>query len=38
MFTRLAQPDLAVQALRSGLTAVPQSPELRAYLARLERK
>ena len=38
MFTRLAQPDLAVQALRSGLTAVPHSPELLAYLARLERK
>lgn len=38
MFTRLAQPDLAVQALRSGLTAVPQSPELLAYLAHLQRK
>jgi hypothetical protein len=37
-FTRLSQPALAVQALRAGLAALPQSPELLDYLARLDRR
>jgi VWFA-related protein len=35
-YVRLSQPALAVQALRAGLTAVPNSPELQERLARLE--
>jgi VWFA-related protein len=38
MYVRLSQPALAVQALRAGLTALPQSPELRERLAVLERR
>jgi VWFA-related protein len=38
IYVRLAQPALAIQALRAGLAAVPDAPELRDQLARLERK
>ena len=37
-FVRLSEPALAVQALRFGLSAVPNSPELLDRLARLERR
>jgi len=37
-YARLGQPDLALQVVRSGLTALPDSPELLDRLARLERK
>jgi tetratricopeptide (TPR) repeat protein len=37
-YVRLAQPALAIQALRAGLAAVPGSPELRDELARLEQR
>jgi VWFA-related protein len=36
MYLRLSQPGLAAQALRAGLTALPQSPELLDRLSRLE--
>ena len=36
-YLRLAEPALAVQALRAGLAAIPDSAELRERLARLER-
>lgn len=36
-YVRLSQPALAVQALRAGLVALPQSPELLDRLNRLER-
>jgi VWFA-related protein len=36
MYVQLAQPALAVQALRAGLTALPQSAELRERLSKLE--
>ena len=36
-YLRLAQPDLALQVLRSGLAAVPDSPELQNRLAEVER-
>ncbi|HEY2904368.1 MAG TPA: VWA domain-containing protein [Vicinamibacterales bacterium] len=36
MYVRLSQPALAVQALRAGLTALPNSPELRDRLSKLE--
>jgi tetratricopeptide (TPR) repeat protein len=36
MYVRLSQPALAVQALRAGLAAVPQSRELRDRLSRIE--
>ncbi len=36
LYVRLAQPALARQALRAGLEALPNSPELRDRLARLE--
>lgn len=38
IFSRLMQPDLARQAIRTGLAAVPQSPELLDRLARLEKQ
>jgi VWFA-related protein len=38
MYVRLSQPALAIQAVRAGLSAVPQSPELLNMLSRLERK
>ena len=38
MYVRLSQPALAAQALRAGLTALPQSTELRERLSRLESK
>ena len=34
-YVRLSEPALAVQALQTGLTALPDSPELRDRLARL---
>jgi VWFA-related protein len=37
-YVRLSQPALAVQALKSGLAALPQSPELLDRLSRLERR
>ena len=37
-FTRLAQTPLALQAVRAGLAALPDSPELLDRLARLERR
>jgi hypothetical protein len=37
-YVRLGQSDLALQVIRSGLTALPDSPELLDRLARLERK
>jgi VWFA-related protein len=37
LYVRLSQPSLAVQALRAGLAALPQSPELLDRLSRLER-
>jgi tetratricopeptide (TPR) repeat protein len=36
-YLRLSQPALAAQALRAGLAALPDSPELRERLARLEK-
>jgi len=36
-FTRLSQTALALQAVRAGLAALPDSPELRERLARLDR-
>jgi VWFA-related protein len=36
-YLRIAQPALAVQALRAGLQALPDSPELRARLAEIEK-
>ncbi len=36
MYVQLAQPALAVQALRAGLTALPDSPELHERLARIQ--
>ena len=36
MYVRLSQPALAVQALRAGLAALPNSPELRERLSKLE--
>jgi VWFA-related protein len=38
IYVRLSQPALAAQALRAGLAALPQSPELLERLARLERR
>ncbi len=38
IYVRLSQPALAVQALRAGLAALPQSPELNDRLARIERR
>jgi hypothetical protein len=38
LFTRLSQPALALQAVRAGLAALPDSPELTDRLARLERR
>jgi hypothetical protein len=35
---RLAQPALAVQALRAGLAALPQSVELLDRLSRIEQR
>ena len=35
-YVRLSQPALALQAIRAGLTAVPNAPELQERLARLE--
>lgn len=37
-YLRLGQPDLALQVVRSGLAALPGSPELLDRLARLERR
>jgi VWFA-related protein len=37
-YVKLAQPALAVQALKAGLAALPESPELRDRLARLEQR
>jgi VWFA-related protein len=37
-YVRLAQPALALQAVRAGLTAMPQSSELLDMLARLDRR
>lgn len=36
-YLRLSQPELAVQALRAGLTALPSSPELLTRLDQIER-
>jgi VWFA-related protein len=36
IYVRLAQPALAIQALRAGLNALPQAPELLDRLSRLE--
>ena len=36
-YLKLAQPELAAQALRAGLAALPDSPELRERLARIQR-
>ncbi len=36
-YVRLSQPALAAQALRAGLTALPDSPELLGRLSRLQR-
>jgi tetratricopeptide (TPR) repeat protein len=38
VYERLAQPALAVQALRAGLVALPEARELIDRLARLERR
>jgi VWFA-related protein len=38
MYVQLSQPALAVQALRAGLAARPDSPELRDRLSRLEQR
>jgi VWFA-related protein len=38
MYVRLSQPALALQAVRAGLIALPQSPELLDRLSRLERR
>ena len=38
IYIRLSQPALAAQALRAGLAALPQSPELQDRLNRLERR
>jgi len=38
IYIELSQPALAIQALRAGLTALPESPELRDRLSRLERR
>lgn len=38
IYVRLAQPALAIQALRAGLAALPDAPELRDQLTRLEHK
>jgi tetratricopeptide (TPR) repeat protein len=38
IYERLSQPALAGQAIRAGLAAVPQSPELLDRLSRLERR
>jgi tetratricopeptide (TPR) repeat protein len=38
LFQHLSQPDLALQAARAGLEALPRSSELLDRLARLERK
>jgi hypothetical protein len=37
-YMRLSEPALALQALRAGLAALPDSPELRERLARLEKR
>jgi len=38
MYVRLSQPALAVQALKAGLVALPQSPELLDRLRQVERQ
>jgi VWFA-related protein len=38
LFIRLSQPTLALQAVRAGLAALPESPELIERLAHLERR
>ena len=38
MYIQLSQPALAIQALRAGLTALPDSPEIRDRLSDLERR
>lgn len=37
-YLRLAQPALAIQAVRAGLSALPNSPELLGRLSQLERR
>jgi tetratricopeptide (TPR) repeat protein len=37
-YIRLGHPDLAMQALRAGLTALPSSPELQERLRQIERR
>ena len=37
-YLRLGQPELALQVARSGLTALPDSVELRNRVQRLEKK
>jgi tetratricopeptide (TPR) repeat protein len=37
-YLKLSQPELAAQALRAGLTALPSSPELLARLGQIERR
>jgi VWFA-related protein len=37
-YLRIAQPQLALQALRAGLAALPESPELQTRLQQVERK
>jgi predicted Zn-dependent protease len=37
-YLRMAEPALAAQAVRAGLTALPDSPELQAKLAEIQRR
>jgi tetratricopeptide (TPR) repeat protein len=37
-YLRLSQPELAMQALKAGLAALPSSPELQTRLQQIERK
>jgi hypothetical protein len=37
-YMRLSEPALALQAIRAGLSALPDSLELRERLARLEKR
>jgi hypothetical protein len=37
-YLRIGEPALAMQVLQAGLAALPDSPELRAKLAEIERK
>jgi predicted Zn-dependent protease len=37
-YLKIAQPGLAAQAVRAGLAALPESPELQAKLAQIEHR